>query len=293
MSKHRHSEGLQFLSGWIIFPLAMVVALPVPALFFWIVDLVPFLALVLVPLGLFVWFAAGGVLTMIATHKLHVWSNRGQQDERQAESLALLERLLHGEPVKPFFLYLRSFKLESLVCAWYSDPSDALAEIHSTAVDDELSAAIEQVGSLLICLGDNGDTKLGAARIKTADADWRRIVTLLMTNATGIIVMPGHTKSLIEETKTLFATPALLRKTAFLMMPRDTMLAPGIYWSLLSDSLKPAGITMPDYNPSGLVFNAYGFQAPIIGSVTGPASLAGIVVDAMQHADKFVAHVEA
>jgi len=182
-------------------------------------------------------------------------------------------------------LYLRSFKLENALCLWYIDSgADPWDEWHGTTVDDEFADAMDRVGTHLICLGDKGDTKLGAARIQSTDANWRDVVGLLMRNAQGIIVMPAHTDSLVEEIQTIFNAPYLISKTAFLMMPKGSLNAPGLLWDRLTGQLSAIGISLPAYDPRGQIFNAFGFSSPIIGTVSNSPAFTGLVIDAIQHA---------
>lgn len=190
-----------------------------------------------------------------------------------------MDAIRSGRPTRDFFVYLRSFKMENAQCLWYSTATHVADDWESTAVDDELTHAFECVNVDLICLGDDGASKVGAARIKTSDSDWRNSAHALMRQAAGIIIVPAPTPSVLEELRLISSDTTLRSKTALLMLPGDAHLFSGVLWDVMLEKAGVVASCFPKFQKSGMIFNFDGHAISLDGNVSGPIDFARKIMD--------------
>ena len=281
MAEKRHAEWIQWSVNWIIFPFSALVGV----LFFIAVDdmmgdnineTVRNIVQVLAAIAGFI-FCIG--FTSFISKKLHTSENGFEIEERTARANKTLQDIIAGKNPKPYFIYLRSFKLENLEGFWYSKTNHDPDFLFSTTIDDELTYTFEKVGTDFICLGDNSEAKVGAARINTSDLDWQATIQLLAHRATGIIICIGHTESLLEEIRYIHSNPLLLNKTAFIMLPLEAFL---LYYPLWHDAVEKLGVIgakFPEYRKEGAIFNLQGQSSPILGYIKNSAHFTRTILD--------------
>jgi hypothetical protein len=281
MAEKRHAEWIQWSVNWIILPFSAVVAV----LFFIAVDdmmgdnineIVRNIVQVLAAIAGFI-FCIG--FTSYISKKLHTSENEFEIEERTTRANKTLQDIIAGKSPKPYFIYLRSFKLENLEGFWYAKTNYDPDFLFSTTIDDELTYAFEKVGADFICLGDNKESKVGAARINTSDQDWQATVQLLVHRATGIIICIGHTESLLEEIRYIHNDPLLLDKTAFIMLPWESFPLYFLLWQDAVEKLGTIGAKLPKYQRHGAIFNLQGKSSPILGYIKNSTHFAKIILD--------------
>lgn len=266
----RHSDSTQWISGCFFTPLSLLVTIGL----FMLLDMVlpdidwedgsfwnPVLGIIILLVFIFVM----GVIQAALTSWLHQSEHKQAQKEKYQQAIITARQIAEGINPDAYFLYLRSFKIESLTCNWYWKPIEYSSDsLYTTTIDEEMAYALGLVNIQLICLGETETVKTGAARLKTADADWRHKINSLQKHATGIIVCIGSTESLIEEVKTIYSDKQLADKTAFIMLPQKSYLLYRVIWAQAQKKLAAYGITLPEYINEGMLFNASGYRQPLL-----------------------------
>lgn len=265
----RQNETTQWISNWLIFPLAVVFSF---VLVFILYSIIPaflddFFGFFTFYFYLVIWLFLIAGLTGYFTDKLHLSENKEKIIERNEKALKLIEEIENNQSEKVFFVYLRSFKFENLSHNWYWEPIKYTSDIFKeTTIDEELEYAFSLGNIDLVCLGDTDKLKVGAARIRTDNLNWRNKIDLLLENSMGIIVVPGPTSSVIEEIIKIYSDEDLLKKTVFVMLPKTTGSWYGANWDvILVDKLKKSGIEFPLHKEEGLIFNSNGKSISLTG----------------------------
>jgi hypothetical protein len=283
MSNTRRKYWVQFVTNNVAFPLSIAIVVLI-----WII--------VVTMLGTIGGFLGGllgivGVISSIcfvfwSTHHagelLHRWSYRKDIRARHSRATDTMSAIQAGRPTRQFFVYLRSFKMETAQCLWYSTATHVADDWESTTVDDELTHAFECANADLICLGDDGTSKVGAARIRTSDADWRQTAHALMKQSAGIIIVPATTPSVLEELKLISNDATLRSKTALLMLPSDVHLFSEVLWDVMLEKAGAVAGTFPKFQKSGMIFSFDGYAVPLHGNVSGPIDFARKILDVMR-----------
>ena len=279
MSNTRRKYWVQFVTNNVAFPFSIALAVLMWFIAIAIFGVIGgFIGGVLVLAGIISSIFFIFWLTHHAGEWLHRWSYREDIRARHARATETLAAIRAGRPVRPFFVYLRSFRMENAQCLWYSTAVHVADDWESTAVDDELTHAFECAKADLICLGDDGTSKVGAARIKTSNSDWREIARTLMKQSAGIVIVPATTASVLEELSLIRSDPALRTKTALLMLPADSHLFSGVLWELMLEKSGVVALTFPKFHKSGMIFNFDGFAVPLHGNVSGPMDFASKIL---------------
>jgi hypothetical protein len=254
----------QIVSGWIVFPLALLVFCPIifagSGISNWLNHEGWETAAVISRFGSWLLW---GVVAFSITEKFYrqsrIEKNRQAMENQERESRKILSEIKKGVSPGRYFVFLRPFCAENAGCAWY-EPSNLMSVdlLYSTTIDDELTQVLNPIGPTL-CLGNEiKDVKLGAARVPSTDETWREDIRILLKHCMGIFIFPWHTESITEEVIYIYETPYLLAKTVFFMPPQRSMFLAEEHWREITVALKKKHIELPKYTPCGLLFNARG-----------------------------------
>ncbi|MCB0555698.1 MAG: hypothetical protein KDD02_19280 [Phaeodactylibacter sp.] len=215
-------------------------------------------------------FFIGAIIVFWGLYKLAeylILQSRTAQQQLREDSLLkkILAQSREGN-APPFYLYLRPFSSTGKITITdakadadipvFSDTNLHLAE----GLETILGQAVEP--DEFLGLGRPGEA-IGAARIETADSQWRQMVETLASLAKGILVLPAIREGMAWEMDYLQAHPRLLKKTIFLMPPTYFSFSRLLHteafnlqqeWSLLHNGAMAEGVDFPAYDKNGMLF---------------------------------------
>ena len=150
-----------------------------------------------------------------------------------------------------FFVYLRSFETTGKLRPPFFFSLAVLQRLQTNELESFLALGLEKAG-LLLGLGRPGEN-VGAARIRVADAEWQADIQQLISHAAGILLIPSAHAGTRWEIQHL-KEQKLLSKTIFIMPPANRQFDWLLRWKQASASLLDLSITLPEYQPRGLLF---------------------------------------
>jgi hypothetical protein len=280
--KDRYSESTQWISNWIILPFSIFISYLLITILWWIASyLIPSIDEYFIWFYLVLWLPLTFYFVTLLIDKLHISSNKTNILEKNKKALEIIDRLENNKSDDVYFVHLRSFKFENISHNWYWEPIHYTADIFkTTTIDEELSYCFSLMEIDLISLGDTKELKVGAARVKTDNSNWREKIDLLLDSSMGILIVAGPTSGIIEEIVKIFENESLLEKSVFIMLPKTTGSWYPAFWDVvLLDKLKKKGIEFPEHKKEGLIFNAMGDAIPLIGyHLKSPLDLASNII---------------
>ena len=115
----------------------------------------------------------------------------------------------------------------------------------------------------LVALGEEEKSgRIGVPRLATTDAEWREIVELLFRHCSGIVLLPGYTRGVLEETVTILRRPELRTKTVCIMPPKACGINGELLWEQARRALEPRGVKIPHYFWRGGLLQVDGWFIP-------------------------------
>jgi hypothetical protein len=148
---------------------------------------------------------------------------RRAQRRRDAQATRLAQKVLAGEPVERFTLYLRPFVSTDRLMAQPLPSDTQLSEVPVHLDVETLLARSFRATVPVIALGESGDTVEGAARVWVSNDSWRETVEALARQAEFIAMVPISRPGTMWELEWLRQSD-LLSKVLFIMpeTPRET-----------------------------------------------------------------------
>ncbi len=199
-------------------------------------------------------FVGFGVLGAWLT-SLH---RKSVQKRRDKAARLLADRILAGEDMNPFFLYLRPFVLTGKIVQpnprkSYVPLVPGFFEPRRLDLEIILSDAMATIAPI-VALGRPGE-HFGSGRLSAAENDWREVVKRLTEKAATIVVVPSYHPGTLWEVD-LIKQSASLRKCLFVMPAQAGFIGLNIsdYWSKTSAALADIGLGLPLYDKGGCWF---------------------------------------